>query len=226
MSQPKIQPNFASLVVEHTVPQGKGISFRWWHRKLTQSARGHEGYIRTDLYPPVRGSHQMKWYSIVHFDTPEHLNQWVKSRDRESMISTGSKVFSSYRFMSFATGLEGWFSQRQGGEQMGLGPPAWKQNLSVVLGLYPVVMMQSLLFGALGIMQEWSLPSSMIVNNLITSSILTWLVMPLVSQVFGFWLYPASQPTVQKKDWLGTLAIAGALVLMVLLFNALVGVIG
>jgi antibiotic biosynthesis monooxygenase (ABM) superfamily enzyme len=168
----------------------------------------------------------MKWYSIVHFDTPEHLNQWVKSRDRESMISTGSKVFSSYRFMSFATGLEGWFSQRQGGEQMGLGPPAWKQNLSVVLGLYPVVMMQSLLFGALGIMQEWSLPSSMIVNNLITSSILTWLVMPLVSQVFGFWLYPASQPTVQKKDWLGTLAIAGALVLMVLLFNALVGVIG
>lgn len=226
MNDAKTQPDFASLVVEHTVPRGKGLSFRWWHRKLTQSARGYPGYIRTDLYSPVQGLQQMKWYSIIHFDTPEHLNRWLKSGDRESMIDSGSTVFSSYRFMSFATGLEGWFSQQSGSEKFGSGPPAWKQNLSVVLGLYPVVMIQSLLFGALGIMQDWSLPSSMIINNLITSSILTWLVMPFVSKTLGFWLYPASQPTSQKTDWLGMLALAGALLLMVLLFNGIVAVVG
>lgn len=186
MSDAKPEKDFASLVVEHTVPKGKGLSFRWWHHKLTQSARNYPGYLHTDLCSPVRGSQQMKWYSIIHFDTPEHLNQWVKSGDRETMIDSGSQVFSSYRFMSFATGLEGWFSRKSGSEQIGLGPPAWKQNLSVVMGLYPVVMIQSLIFGALGIMQGWSLPSSMIVNNLITSSILTWLVMPFVSKTIGF----------------------------------------
>ncbi|MGD1860257.1 MAG: hypothetical protein ACFB0E_09835 [Leptolyngbyaceae cyanobacterium] len=219
MTNTPLKPDFASLVVEHTVERGKGLSFRWWHRKLTQSARGYKGYIRTDLCSPVHGSQQMKWYSIVHFDTPEHLNQWLKSRDRESMIDSGSQVFSSYRFMSFATGLEGWFSRQRGSEQFGLGPPAWKQNLSVVLGLYPVVMIQSLIFGALGILQGWSLPSAMIINNLITSSILTWAVMPLVTKVMGFWLYPASQPASNKVDWLGTAALAGALLLMVALFN-------
>lgn len=219
MSEPQSQPDFASLVVEHTVPRGKGLSFRWWHRQLTQSAKGYQGYIRTDLYAPVQGRQQMKWYSIVHFDKPENLNTWVKSRDRELMIDAGSQVFSSYRFMSFATGLEGWFSRQSGGEQLGSGPPAWKQNLAVVLGLYPVVMVQTLVFGALGIMQNWSLPSAMIVNNLITSSILTWAVMPLVSKVMGVWLYPASQPTSQKTDWLGMLALSGALVVMVVIFN-------
>ena len=222
MSDIKSVPDFASLVVEHTVSKGKGLAFRWWHRKLTRSARTFQGYLRTDLYSPIQGSDQMKWYSIVHFDTPEHLNQWLKSRDREAMIGSGSGVFSSYRFMSFATGLEGWFSSNSGGEQMGLGPPAWKQNLAIILGLYPVVMIQSLVFGALGLMQGWSLPSSMIVNNLITSSILTWAVMPLVSKVMGFWLYPASQPLAQKTDWLGSVALAGVLVLMVLFFNWLV----
>lgn len=211
--------DFASLVVEHTVPRGKGLSFRWWHRRLTSSARKFQGYIRTDLYTPVQGEQQMKWYSIVHFDTPEHLNQWVKSQARETLIAAGRQVFSSYRFMSFATGLEGWFSRQRGTEQLGSGPPAWKQNLAVVLGLYPVVMIQSWLFGWLGIMQNWSLPSSMVINNLITSSILTWAMMPLVSRLMGFWLYPASQPTSQRTDWVGTLALVGGLVLMVLGFN-------
>ena len=219
MGGEKAEKDYASLVVEHTIPRGKGLSFRWWHLKLTQSARGFEGYVRTDLCAPVRGTQEMKWYSIVHFDTPEHLNKWMKSRDRESMIGSGSQVFSSYRFMSFATGLEGWFSSQSGAEQFGSGPPAWKQNLSVVLGLYPVVMIQTLVFGALGIMQGWSLPSSMVVNNLITSSILTWGVMPLVSKIMRFWLYPASQPKSQTRDWLGAGAIAGALLVMVALFN-------
>ncbi|MEM9006912.1 MAG: hypothetical protein AAGE59_25710 [Cyanobacteria bacterium P01_F01_bin.86] len=46
-----------------------------------------------------------------------------------------------------------------------------------------------------------------------------------ISQAMGFWLYPASQPTSQKTDWLGTGMLAGALLLTVLLFNWVVQVI-
>jgi hypothetical protein len=211
----------ASLVIEHTVPTGRGLSFRVWHAKLTRSAKKFKGYIRTDLYAPIRvqSSQGMKWYSIIHFDKPEHLEQWIRSRERESVIGSGSEIFSSYRFMSFATGLEGWFSQVEGSEKLGSGPPAWKQNLAVVLGLYPVVMVQTLLVNSLGFMEEWSLPNSMIVNNLISSSILTWAVMPWVSRLMRFWLLPASQPTLQKTDWAGTLALSGALLAMMVVFN-------
>ena len=221
MTNSKNTADSASLVIEHAVPKGKGLSFRWWHSRLARSAKKFTGFIRADLHAPVHGSQAMKWYSIIHFDTPEHLHQWVKSPEREEAISSGSEVFSSYRFMSFATGLEGWFSPVTGSEKLGSGPPAWKQNLAVVLGLYPVVMLQTLLFDALGIMRDWSLPTAMIVNNLISSSILTWLVMPLVTRLMRSWLYPASQPAVEKIDRLGTLALAGMLFVMVFAFNVI-----
>ncbi len=208
----------ASLIVEHIVPKGKGLSFRWWHSKLTRSARQFKGYVRTDLYPPVPGS-QLKWYSIVHFDSPEHLSLWLKSNERETLIASGREIFESYQFKSFSTGLEGWFSRKAGAEQLGLGPPAWKQNLAVVFGLYPVVIMQSMLFSAFGVMKHWSFPSSMLINNLITSSILTWVVMPLVTRSLSFWLQPANQPSSAKTDVTGAIVITVALGLMAIVFN-------
>ena len=212
----------ASLVIEHTVPNGEGLAFRWWHSRLTRAAKDFKGHIRTDLCSPVKGQQPdqpMKWYSIVHFESPELLNQWIKSRDRERLIKDGQATFASYQFISFSTGLEGWFSSRTGTEHIGFGPPAWKQNAAVILALYPTVVIQTLLFSALGLMQSWTLPNAMIVNNIITSSVLTWGVMPLVTRLLGFWLQPNYQPTAWQKDILGAGIVIAALGLMVLLFN-------
>jgi antibiotic biosynthesis monooxygenase (ABM) superfamily enzyme len=218
--QPQVEPiPSASLVIEHIVPRGKGLEFRWWHGKLTRAASRHKGYLRTDLCPPIKGS-QLKWYSILHFDCPENLNHWLKSAERETLIEAGREIFKTYQFKSFNTGLEGWFSHQTGSEQIGLGPPAWKQNLAVILGLYPVVMLQSLLFNQFGIMQHWPLASSMLANNLITSSILTWIVMPFVTRLMNFWLQPAHQPMPARTNLLGTAIVVGALGLAMLLFNA------
>jgi uncharacterized protein len=207
-----------SLVIEHIVPKGKGLSFRFWHGNLTRSAKKFKGYIRTDLCPPVKGS-QLKWHSIIHFDSPEHLNIWIKSDEREKLIESGKKTFESYQFKSFSTGLEGWFSPKTKSEQIGLGPPAWKQTAAVLFGLYPTVMIQSLLFSSLGVMKYWPLSNSMLVNNLITCSLLTWVVMPLVTRSLGFWLQPAHQSTPAKTEILGAIVIVTSLGLMASLFN-------
>ncbi len=223
MADPDVgAPVGASLVIEHTVPAGEGLAFRWWHAKVTRAAKNFKGHIRTDLCAPVKGqqpSQPMKWYSLVHFESPELLNQWVNSRDRKALIRTGRKTFASYQFISFSTGLEGWFSRRTGTEQSGLGPPAWKQNAVVILALYPTVIIQSLLFSALGLMQSWTLPNSMIINNIITSSILTWGVMPLVTKLLRFWLQPTYRTTSWKTDALGAGVVVATLSSMVLLFN-------
>jgi hypothetical protein len=211
----------ASLIVEHRVPRGKGLAFRWWHRQLTRTARGFKGYLRTDLHAPVKGS-QLQWYSIIHFDSPQNLNGWLKSDAREQCLAAGQKVFESYQFKSFSTGLEGWFSRTVGTEQVGLGPKPWKQNLAVVLGLYPTVMLQSFLFSSLGIMEGWPLAGSMLLNNLVTSSLLTWLVMPVVTRGFAFWLRPAAHnPNSRRNEIIGVTILAIALLIMMLLFELL-----
>ena len=53
MSTPVDGISPASLIVEHTVPQGKDLAFKQWHTHLTQSAKQYEGYIRTDLCAPI-----------------------------------------------------------------------------------------------------------------------------------------------------------------------------
>ncbi|MGB5975722.1 MAG: hypothetical protein WBG38_20520 [Nodosilinea sp.] len=216
---------YSTFIVEFLVPDGQMSEalFRQWYDRLVKAASQFEGYTRTDLCPPLHcDDGVIKWYSIVHFGTPEHLDLWLRSGDRTELLNQGRDTFLAYRYKSFTTGLEGWFSGHIGGdEQHSLGPPPWKQVLAVVLGLYPTLMVQSMVFGALGIMQSWPMAASLVINNLITSSVLTWVVMPRISKTLRFWLRPAYRLTTLQTNLIGAGLIATALVFMATLFNYL-----
>ena len=226
-NQPLEQLFYSSLVTEHIVPQGRDFPFKRWHNNLVETSKKYNGFLRCDLCPPlICKDRVVKWYYIIHFDSPEHLNQWMESSDRKQLLESGQEIFSAYRFKSFTTGLEGWFSALAGNsEYKGLGPPRWKQILAVVLALYPVVMMQAIAFSVFGIMQSWSLASSMIVNNLITSTILSLFVMPFVSKRLSFWLQPAYFPVSTKTNLIGASLVTVSLALMVSIFNGALGMI-
>jgi uncharacterized protein len=212
---------YSTLVIEHIVPTGKDAEFKTWHTCLIKQASQFPGFLQVDLSPPLRCQDPvMKWYSIVHFDSPEHLNSWVNSGDRAILFESGQAILQAYRFKSFTTGLEGWFSNHSGNtEHTSLGPPPWKQILAVVLGLYPLVMLQSRLFSVLGVFKTWSPASAMLMSNLITSSILSLVVMPFIAGRLSFWLKPAYRVSSIKNDLLGGLLVAIALTILMVLFQ-------
>jgi uncharacterized protein len=212
---------YSSLVTEYITPYGQDFAFKRWHNRLVNRAKNHPGFMRVDLCPPLRCVDPVvKWYSIIHFDSPENLEDWVGSIDRQKLVASGRQIFHAYRFKSFTTGLEGWFSNQWGGaERSSLGSPAWKQILTVVVGLYPTVMLQSKLFSALGIFNSWSPASRMLVNNLITSSILSLIVMPFVSRKLHFWLQPTYLLSSRKNDLMGLSIVITVLGIMTILFD-------
>jgi uncharacterized protein len=212
---------YSSLVTEHIVPAGKDFAFKWWHNRLVNRAKHCPGFIRGDLCPPLKCKDPVvKWYSIMHFDSPQHLEDWMGSIDRQQLVESGREIFHAYRFKSFTTGLEGWFSNQWGGaERHSLGSPAWKQILTVVVGLYPTVMLQSKLFSALGVFDSWSPASRMLVNNAISSTILSLVVMPFVSQKLHFWLQPTYLLSSRKNDLLGLTIVITLLGVMTILFD-------
>lgn len=214
---------YSTVVLEFIVPNGNKAEFRKWIRTLERAAKRHSGFLRHDLCPPLHcADGVVKWYSIVHFDTPKHLNDWLSSDDREHLIASGQQIFEAYKFKSFTTGLEGWFSTEAGEERSSLGAPPWKQVLAVVLGLYPLVMIQIKLFSTydwLKLLQSWSPAIITLVNNIIISSLLTWVVMPQITKWLRFWLQPAFRDSGRKTDLIGTAIVFVAFVLMVSLFS-------
>ncbi|QQE63693.1 hypothetical protein GFS31_03620 [Leptolyngbya sp. BL0902] len=210
---------YTSSVMEYIVPRPKAEAFEAWYGRLRQAAQYHSGFLRADLGTPLDcDDGVMKYYSIIHFASSSQLDLWLTSEVRQRFFKEGESLFLAYRFKSFTTGLEGWFSI-QGGSSRSLGPPRWKQILSVVLGLYPTVILQGMAFSALGVMQGWPLPTAMLVNNLITSSLLTWVVMPRISRFLKFWLRPAYSFPSRRVDWVGAGIVLSLLIFYVVLFN-------
>jgi len=215
------QAFYSSLVVEHIVSKDQRAAFERWHDVLLKAARHYPGFVRLDLNPPLLcKDNVIKWYSIVHFDSPENLNGWVNSTERKQVMESGQGIFNAYRFKSFTTGLEGWFSRRvNDDENRGLGPPAWKQILSVVFGLYPIVMVRIKLFPGTGVVGDWSPSGAMLLATIITSSILAVAVMPVITRLMRFWLYPAYQVTKWKADILGSIIMVLGLIFMAGIFD-------
>ncbi|WP_206070158.1 hypothetical protein [Nodosilinea sp. P-1105] len=215
------QSSYSSLVIEYTVPEEKLWAFRKWHWGVIRAAQRFEGFVRADRHRPLNCKRGLlRWYSVIHFEHPDHLNQWLLSDEREALLQEGREIFTAYKFKSFETGLEGWFCHHSGAELSGLGPPAWKQILSVVLALYPVIMIQDLIFGHLGLFEDWSAGSAMVVNLLITTCILTLFVMPAVARMLDFWLQPAHRRAPLRQELVGTALTVLAMTLMVVVFNA------
>lgn len=210
---------YSSSVMEYIVPEENAPQFEAWYGRVREVVQYYSGFLRADLCTPLNcNDGVIKYYSIIHFATPSQLDLWVSSEERLRLFKEGESIFSAYRFKSFTTGLEGWFSLGAGSGGS-LGPPPWKQILAVVLGLYPTVMLQGLVFGTLGMMQGWPLPMAVLVNNLITSSLLTWVVMPRVSKFLRFWLRPAYRLTSRQIDLLGVGVVLSLLIIFVILFS-------
>jgi uncharacterized protein len=85
-----------------------------------------------------------------------------------------------------------------------------------LFALYPTVMVLNFLSP---LMQNLSLPVRMLISNVLSCSMLTWLVMPRVSQFLDFWLNPPGRDWKREALGLGTIAVG--LGLFVLVFRAI-----
>jgi uncharacterized protein len=175
----------ASSVIVHRVPADNADGFMAWQRGITQAAEGFPGYQATDVYPPVDGRHQ-EWVVVVHFDTPETLQRWLDSSVRSEWTAQLPRDIGDFRLKTLPTGFGPWFAGLVGGSERGL-PPAWKMALTVLLGLYPTVMLLTLWVGPHT--SPLGLALSMLIGNALSVSILQWAVMPVLSAVLAPWLH-------------------------------------
>jgi len=208
-------------VFTHRVRDDKALDYIAWRRRAIAAQAHYPGYLATDSFEP-HGRAQEEWIDIVRYDSVDHLETWMKSKERQRLLSELEPLVESVHEHRLATGLEGWFNLNRRADEPINVPPVWKQTVCVVFALYPTVMILSLLINPL--LKQLTFPLQMLIANILSCTLLSYLVMPFVTRLLNFWLSPPAFGVRSQGVWttevLGMSTVIVITVSFVLIFYA------
>jgi uncharacterized protein len=211
-----VLPSPASAVISTRVKPGQEAAYRTWERRIAAAQSKAAGFQGYRIEPPVPGV-QESWIAIVRFDSDASLDAWMKSPERQELLAEGERLSEEVRARIVRTGFDQWFST--GAKAGEAAPPAWKQNMLVLLQLYPVVFLFGLwvqgplLTNVLHLPFWLSLFASNVASVLILSRLAPW-----TSTRFQWWLRPGASE-VRRIDRQGAAIIVALYAASLLVFS-------
>lgn len=191
-----------AVISEHIAP-GQEEAYRAWQRRIAAAQSRFLGFQGYRLEPPRPGI-QDNWVTILRFDSAEHLDAWLHSPERQRLMAEAAPFTADTRTRTVRTGFDGWFRL---GDEAASSPAAWKQNMLVILALYPVVFLfgrwvqTPLLMNRAGMPFWLALFAGNVASVLLLSQIVPW-----ISNVFAWWLRPL-RPDGERMRWAGAAVI-------------------
>jgi antibiotic biosynthesis monooxygenase (ABM) superfamily enzyme len=187
-------------VIVTQVKAGKEAAYREWETKIQQAQSKFPGYRGSYVQPPVSG--ELGWTTLMRFDTGEQLDAWLKSPERAALLREAESLVEYAHLQRMGTSFPGWFPTDP---RTGKGPPNWKAAMLVLLGLFPIVMLEARFLSPRLAGVNFSL--GMFIGNVISVALTTWLTMPLFIKTFGWWLFPKSDASKNVLNLAGTAVI-------------------
>jgi uncharacterized protein len=217
---PPLPPTKSTSVILTAVKSGAEQAFRDWNARITAAQATWPGYVGCALQPPVEGV-QDQWVTVVTFDSDEHLEAWLDSDDRAALIAESEAFARDTAMRRVHSGFEGWFDiARPAGVRQ---PAPWKFNWLILVGLYPIVMLEILFMN--NKLAWMNLAFSNLLGNTLSVALLGWPVLAVLTKLMGWWLQPS--PTAAKStDLRGAVVIALAMAALVGIFYLIVTYVG
>ncbi|MFB7596034.1 antibiotic biosynthesis monooxygenase [Streptomyces sp. NPDC056160] len=205
-----------TAVISHKVRPGHEQDFVRWQDKVLRTQQRFRGFMGSELFAPVEGI-QDRWVVVFRFDSREHLELWLESDVRGKLLEEGRDSFADFDVREIASAFSGWF-RFGGGEEAGV-PPNWKQAMSVLLALYPTVMVLNLTVTAALTHASVAGFLGLFVGNVLSVGILTWFLMPLVvNRGLAFWLAP-DRPRSRRTDLAGAAVVLACYAALLAIFS-------
>jgi uncharacterized protein len=198
-------------VIFSKVSSGMANRYREWAGRIQSAQMKYPGYRGMYLQPPADGK-DGHWTSILRFDSAEHLEAWMNAPERKTLLEETKEFIESEELMRIPTAFPGWVPVDP---LTGEGPPNWKTALLVLLGLFPIVMLEMKFLSP--ILAGWNIHASLgtFIGNSISVALTSFLTMPFFVRWFGWWLFPKGDKTATARG-IGILVILFALEVIVL----------
>jgi uncharacterized protein len=191
-----VLPAPVSAVISTRIKPGQEGAYRVWEQRIAAAQAKAPGFQGYRFEPPVPGV-QEDWLAIVRFDTEANLQAWLDSTERQKLLQEASGFTEEFHARIARTGFDQWFPTVAAGASR---PAVWKQNMLVLLMLYPVVFLFGYFVQTPLLMVGTGLPFAvaLFIGNVVSVTLLNYLV-PWVSNRFSWWLQPADS----HAEWTG-----------------------
>ncbi len=188
-----------------------------WATKVQRIESTFPGYQGVYVQAPPPSDPHGGWITMLRFDTPEHLNNWLQSKERKQILKEAESMVEELQSHQVVSPFAGWFANFA--NTVGEAPPVWKQTMLVLLVLFPIVMLEMKFLVPL--IKNLNPSVGTFIGNAISVSLVSWPMMGLAIRLLGWWLNPKPGQKF-RANVLGLLALAGLYLLeIVCLWNLL-----
>jgi antibiotic biosynthesis monooxygenase (ABM) superfamily enzyme len=209
-----VLPAPVSVVISTRIKPGQETAYRAWEQRIAAAQSKAAGFQGYRFEPPVPGM-QDDWLAILRFDTEAHLQGWLDSLERHELLREATAFTEEFHTRIARTGFEQWFPMPAGAAH----PPApWKQNMLVLLVLYPVVFLFGTFVQTPHLTGRAGLPFAiaLFIGNVASVLLLNYLV-PWTSNRFSWWLAPTGAKT-WRIEIIGTALVVALYAVMLVAF--------
>ena len=156
--------------------------------EMDRAARNFPGHMGTTALKPRAGIGKA-YRIIVRFDSLDNFRRWETSEERERLLQELESMESEPVTFWQETGLETWFELPEdvGKHHMMIPPPRHKMMVVSCIGVYLTI--TPLLISLGPQLSGFPIYVVTLVLVAITSVLLTYVVMPVMSRIFRHWLY-------------------------------------
>jgi uncharacterized protein len=174
-----------TAVASRRVKRGRKREFEEWVGGILAAANTYPGYLGSEVLRPSDPEDD-EYRIVFRFDHASNLQAWENSEERRRWLDKSRPLLDEEEKVHVLTGLETWFTlPSKPGEP---APPRYKMVIVTWLGVFPIVTIIFSMFG------HWLNLLPTLVRTLVFTAVMvtlmTYVVMPRLTRLFSFWLYP------------------------------------
>ena len=174
-----------TAVASRRVKPGREREFEEWVSGILAAAREAPGYLGSEVLRPS-DPEDHEYRIVFRFDHASNLHAWENSEERHYWLRKSRPLLYEEEKVDVLTGLETWFTLPS--NPGAAAPPRYKMAVVTWLAVFPVVAIIFSLFG------QWLnlLPTLLrtLVFTAVMVTLMTYVIMPRMTRLFSFWLYP------------------------------------
>ncbi len=177
----------ATVVITHRVKHGHQNAYEAWLNEISPICRQSAGHLDVQIIRPIDGV-TTTYTVIIRYDTQEHLQMWLNSRERKALIERVREHLVTDDDFFIRSGLDFWFTPDGAEAKV---PMRWKQFLVTWSAIYPLVLIIPLLI--LPLLRLAGIPGGHYWDTLIMTgvvvSLMVYVVMPQYTKLIQHWLF-------------------------------------